>query len=491
MNPPTLAFEPQRIAAACVGRRPASQLLAGAFPSGMDWTQFPTLPTLLAENVIRPPALILVDLEWPDQHERREVETLLAGFPASRVIGLAGPWSASLNRSRSVWPIAAIVFPEQLPARLAIEREFIQGRRPPFPLTSGREELPVAGSESALNGVRAGVRRIAVIGCDSAIRVWWGDVLRDAGHVLVEDPQGAIDGLLCDGDPWSAELANQLARRGTECLRRPVVLTDQLEPKEHPAVSSGADVRSKFEPTSAWLRAICLGACLLAVMTGCRESASPPSASTPEAAATEARVEPAWMDQIEAVRSGASLRIATEALISVEDWNELRTGCEALQVLEVPQSTIGDADLDLAEALPNLRRLMLGMPLTDAGAAGLSRWPALSELNLPMTKITDAGLQSLAERPLRQLRLGSPHVTDAGLAALAGQDRLRFLHLIGVPITDAGLESLKPIESLQSLYLDGGRCTEEGLSAFLKARPEIHFHRDQLHLPNDPQAHEH
>jgi hypothetical protein len=68
---------------------------------------------------------------------------------------------------------------------------------------------------------------------------------------------------------------------------------------------------------------------------------------------------------------------------------------------------------------------------------------------------------------------------------------LRFLHLIDVPVTDAGIAHLQSMSRLESFYLDGGRCTDDGLRALLRALPDLHFHLDQLHLPGDPKADDH
>ena len=63
---------------------------------------------------------------------------------------------------------------------------------------------------------------------------------------------------------------------------------------------------------------------------------------------------------------------------------------------------------------------------------------------------------------------------------------LRWLHLMEVPLTDQGLEVFRSMTKLESLYLDGDRATDEGLSNLVLARPDLHFHQDQLHLPGDP-----
>jgi hypothetical protein len=94
-------------------------------------------------------------------------------------------------------------------------------------------------------------------------------------------------------------------------------------------------------------------------------------------------------------------------------------------------------------------------------------------------------------KELELLRFGSPHISDDGLAVVSTLPSLRFLPLIDVPITDAGLQHLHSMSGLESFYLDGGRCTDEGLYALLRALPGLHFHRDQLHLPDDPHRHPH
>ncbi len=70
---------------------------------------------------------------------------------------------------------------------------------------------------------------------------------------------------------------------------------------------------------------------------------------------------------------------------------------------------------------------------------------------------------------------------------IAGLSKLRFLHLIDVPITDAGLAKLASMKNLESLYLDRvDNVTDQGLEKLLKALPAVHFHRDQQHMPGDP-----
>jgi hypothetical protein len=188
---------------------------------------------------------------------------------------------------------------------------------------------------------------------------------------------------------------------------------------------------------------------------------------------------------VSAVRSGASRKIAAAAS-SKADWDMLKTDCEALEALEVEGEVSPDLDLGLILELPRLNRLKLESGLDDAQAAMVGGHPKLSELLVSSDRLTNKGLESLCRLPLIQLRLRAPRVTDAAMTAVGGVRSLRFLHLIDVPVTDAALPELARLESLESLYLDRSKCTDEGLSAFLKQRPDIHFHRDQTHLRDDP-----
>jgi hypothetical protein len=132
--------------------------------------------------------------------------------------------------------------------------------------------------------------------------------------------------------------------------------------------------------------------------------------------------------------------------------------------------------------------LHLRAELGDAEIEKLAQLRELEVLDLPLAlHVTDKGLRSLAQHPrLKLIRLRSPQLSDEGLSVLATLPELRWLHLMEVPLTDAGLEVFRTMVRLESLYLDGDRATDEGLSNLVLARPDLHFHRDQLHLATDP-----
>jgi hypothetical protein len=195
-----------------------------------------------------------------------------------------------------------------------------------------------------------------------------------------------------------------------------------------------------------------------------------------------------WQQQLEEVRAGRSTAIVMPDLpLSSVHLPELGTVTEKVTELNL-------SGLDLGEGIPSialcshLRILHLRTEVGDAEITALTQLRELAVLDLPLaTGVTDVGLQSLEGHPsLKLVRLRSPLVTDAGLSSFARMPALRWLHLMEVPVTDAGLGVFREMPSLESLYLDGDRATDGGLSALVQARPDLHFHRDQLHLSTDP-----
>lgn len=232
-----------------------------------------------------------------------------------------------------------------------------------------------------------------------------------------------------------------------------------------------------------------IGAVLLVMLTaGCHSDPAPQGNSTASAPEPSS-----WEQQLQHVRDGATTAIRADTQsVSPQQWEQLREGCEALTILEADASRLTAGDLALLANLPNLQRLKLTGPIGDAAMPHISAATNLTVLNLPDSELTDQGLAQLeALRQLELLRFGSPRVTDAGLEVVTRLPALRFLHLIDVPVTDEGLTHLHSLSQLESFYLDGGRCTDEGLYALLEALPGLHFHRDQLHLPDDPHKHPH
>jgi hypothetical protein len=264
----------------------------------------------------------------------------------------------------------------------------------------------------------------------------------------------------------------------------PLPITAGLE--EVAAFNRSADHESARQGAcdSPLISCLMLGVALASFATcGCRDQAS---AKKTVAAPSRA----SWLEQVSGVRSGKSRTISIPTA-SKADWEMLRTGCEPLEVLEIDEELPWGADADVLTALPNLRRLKLHGEFSDAQAATVGGLPKVSELLISSPKLTNEGVISLCRLPLIQLRLETPFGSDAAVLEISKLKQLRFLHLIGFAISDGALQELAKLPSLESFYLDRAICTDEGLSALLKQRPDLHFHRDQVHLPDDPKKHEH
>lgn len=111
----------------------------------------------------------------------------------------------------------------------------------------------------------------------------------------------------------------------------------------------------------------------------------------------------------------------------------------------------------------------------DAAFANLaSDGPAVAELDLSRSKLTDAAAASLAKfRNLEVLVLNETQVGDAVAKAAAALPRLQRLALRSTQLTDAGLESLGRSPSLQSLFVGQSKVTAQGAAALKAAKPGL------------------
>ena len=97
-----------------------------------------------------------------------------------------------------------------------------------------------------------------------------------------------------------------------------------------------------------------------------------------------------------------------------------------------------------------------------------------ADLNLGRSKVTDAGLQSLAGmKNLTRLRLENTTISDAGIDALLGLEKLEYLNLYGTKITDAGLAKLEKLANLKSLYAWQTGVTKPAAEALHAKLPKL------------------
>jgi hypothetical protein len=110
-------------------------------------------------------------------------------------------------------------------------------------------------------------------------------------------------------------------------------------------------------------------------------------------------------------------------------------------------------------------------PFSDRDLAKIGKFSALRALDLVRTAVTDAGLESLSGRGLKELTVPDRARTDRGLkSVLAARAAPTELDLAGWAITDASLNSLAAIGSLEALKLDRVPVTDAGVKALAGAR---------------------
>jgi hypothetical protein len=198
-------------------------------------------------------------------------------------------------------------------------------------------------------------------------------------------------------------------------------------------IDAGASADAKaadLKPPAAVARI--LGARLGAPQTEAHSAASPSAGSPPPAP-----------DLALAEKLAGELGIAISLLDPNQPWLQCNAG--------IAGTNFGDVQLARLAALgPNLR------------------W-----LDLAGTRVTDAGLASLAMMPhLTRLHLERSGTTDAGLIQVARLPDLEYLNLYGTAVTDAGLEPLRPMAHLNQLYLWQTKVTASGSQALVDARTD-------------------
>jgi hypothetical protein len=118
----------------------------------------------------------------------------------------------------------------------------------------------------------------------------------------------------------------------------------------------------------------------------------------------------------------------------------------------------------MLQCLTHLEHICTPYGLTDSEMAGIATLQTVNEMEMVATRMTNAGLASIATmRNLQVLHLEcTPAVTDEGLKALATVQKLRHLRLAG-QFTDRGLAYLAAAPSLKVMWLETPRATEQGL----------------------------
>ena len=152
---------------------------------------------------------------------------------------------------------------------------------------------------------------------------------------------------------------------------------------------------------------------------------------------------------------------------------------------KVLSESAGNGDLVMAHVgrLDSLEVVQVpGVPITNTGLAYLRGLKRLKTVMISQTKVTGAGLESLAGKPgLLLLDLAGLPIVDADLARLSvllrsrrpvspGEVDFLSLNLSQTQITDAGLLHLAGLRRDILLDVMGTAVTDAGAAAFLKVQ---------------------
>lgn len=150
----------------------------------------------------------------------------------------------------------------------------------------------------------------------------------------------------------------------------------------------------------------------------------------------------------------------------------LRTAGPALTELYVSKTKVTDAGLAVLDTTPKLEALGLGdLGVTELTIARVARLRALHTLVLTKARAEPAAYVALGRLPeLGRLYLDDTHAGDDAIESLAGRD-LRVLHLAGSSVSDAALPVLRSFRQLDELTLGDTRMTKA--AANLDAWPQL------------------
>ena len=139
---------------------------------------------------------------------------------------------------------------------------------------------------------------------------------------------------------------------------------------------------------------------------------------------------------------------------------ELQTAAASFNTLGVSATVVSNRlvlnFVNLKEISPDILRAMeahrgqinslilRGLPLNDASISNLPDMPALRNLNLSRTNITDMAMRSLTRfTSLEQLNLYETAVSDAAIPEIARLNKLKSLNTWSTRITIAGVSNLQ------------------------------------------------
>lgn len=147
-------------------------------------------------------------------------------------------------------------------------------------------------------------------------------------------------------------------------------------------------------------------------------------------------------------------------------------GMPQLEVLDLAfGARVDDNALTVLEDLPALKEIdLMGTPVTDAGVPLLSRFPALQKINLHKSRImTGDGFKKLETPDLRWL-----NVSETGFSRLGFVHLKKFRHLEtficgNAGVVDSNMPGLVGLPNLRELNLSFNSLTDAGMQFFARA----------------------
>jgi Leucine-rich repeat (LRR) protein len=134
--------------------------------------------------------------------------------------------------------------------------------------------------------------------------------------------------------------------------------------------------------------------------------------------------------------------------------------------LDIPLTRISDHGMQQLKNASGITDLNLYFDelLDDAGLSAIKGWRRLKRLNVRGTKVTDMTVRYVASVPsIESLDIGFTQVTDVGLDPLASLPNLTELSIGGNKLTGSGLQPLRQMTGLTYLDLSGAQRTDSGL----------------------------
>lgn len=193
-------------------------------------------------------------------------------------------------------------------------------------------------------------------------------------------------------------------------------------------------------------------------------------AATP--AATVGSSDTGWIEQA----GGTFVRNASGQVTAINlraSWvtdNDLRrlAAFPALTSLDLSLTRVTDQGMQELRGLTGVVELNLRFAeyVTDEGVAAIKNWKKLRRLVLHGTKASDTSLDHIAGiTTLESLDLGSVMLTDVALERLTVLPNLKELAIGGNELGDAGLQALRQMPGLLLLDLSGRQGTDSNVWA--------------------------